>query len=127
MARSMPLPRVEGKNPPYVCACKNPNGAYSVGAFRCSSGGGNESAPRVALLTPNAEYVGIFGDFEELTLYTDHAQRVYIQSLICGEAVPLTGCCRSDRIVLTHHDLQSVYPAVDSSENAVIIKIEYEA
>ena len=125
MSRNMPLPVIEGEDPPYVCACKNPNGAYALGAFKSTSDR-HERAPRITLSTPCAEYVGIFGDFEQVTLCTERtAKRVYLQSLIRGEAIEIDEAACGDRVVLSRNRLMSVYPSIDRSENAVVVKIEY--
>ena len=125
MARNMPLPVVRGENPPYVVASKNPNGAVAVAAVKASSNSGGEQPPEVMLQASGAKYVGVFGDFEKLVLQTGRAKRVFVQNLAYGNAKELFGCVFGEQVVLTKEQLCSVYAPRDSSQNAVILEIEY--
>ncbi len=126
VARNLSLPTIKNnENSPYLLLSKNPNGAISIGAINSSSKKGlTETPPTVEVDLDNPTYIGVFGLFTKLTFNLNkQPQKVYIQSLIKGEAVQLnTNSCSLD---INLELLKDLHLSTDGSQSAVIIKIEY--
>ena len=136
VARNTALPEVLNADAPmisFVAASMNPSGAYSVAAFRRQTDGARPDLPAVICRpeTP-ARYIGVFGDFSELTIVAGEPQgrlvtRVLAQSLIRGEAVDITAHAVLDghRIFLPAALLRSFRNVGDGSELALMLKVSY--
>ena len=122
MARNAPLPKVEGDDPPYILLSKNPNGVYSVGAI--SAGLKKETPPTVSFDADEPNYIGVFGAFDKLTVSLSKTpKRVYIQSLIRGEAREIFP--DGDLLTVSGDLLRELHTSSDGSQSAVIMRIEY--
>ncbi len=122
MARNAPLPKVEGKDSPYILLSKNPNGVYSVGAI--SSHPKKETPPKVFFEADDPPYIGVFGAFDRLTVsLSKKPKHAYIQSLIRGEAREIFP--EGNLLSVSGDLLRVLHTSSDGSQCAAVIKLIY--
>lgn len=120
MARDCALPDVKsGALKPFICASRNPSGAYSIASIRRTIDPNSEivALADVTFSVGRAnEPVGIFGLFKSLTLlYKEKiaGKRILLQELIEDSAKDITDLCVIDgqRLVIDGHLLRHDTPA----------------
>ena len=129
MARNTPLPDVvREEKMPFVIASMNPSGAYSLAAIKRREYLFDTTAPAVTCQVGQAQRVGIFGDFKEITLCFDRVPvKMYAQSLIRGEereedlGVYLGGTS----VKIPQALLGEMNTVTDESDNAVMLRFEF--
>jgi len=129
MARNTALPTVEPtERAPFVLAAQNPTGAYALAAVKRYRYRENTEMPRVACFADTPERVGIFGDFETVTLsFSQKPTAMTVQSLAGGEvrSVELSDYADDNRLVLPYSLLARYRISTDQSENAVMLTFTY--
>jgi len=139
VARNVSLPDVSGGKRPYVIACRNPNGAVSVGTLsRISSERGfYHPLADVALEVHSLQVpVGIFGSYRSLVLRFPgdvSGQRILAQDLAGDRAVDITAqvACNGKEITIDGKLIDRVgrleATAGDLSEPGLVLKLVPEA
>lgn len=129
IARNTALPLVEAdENAPFVIASRNPSGAYSLAAIRRRMAFENTAAPCVTCFAADAEKIGIFGTFADVTLQFDRpVTSVTAQSLIRGQEMTLDAAevVRGNAVTLSGALLTSLDTTEDNSENAVMLTVSF--
>lgn len=120
---------------PYIVASKNPNGVFSVAALGRTLGR-EYGIPEceVTVDAENAEFIGVFGEYKELTIKTElkNITGVYMQDIAGEEAYDVTGdvVFEDGKIIvpgeLIHKIGTSAQPEGDTSEPGAVIKLKTE-
>ena len=125
MSRNTALPEVKcGPSKPFVVASKNPSGAYSIAAIKRFMYYDCTELPYVTCNIGNAQNIGIFGCFGELTFETsERVMRVHARSLMNDASRDITDMVSigDSLITVSGSVLNSFMTATDESENAVML------
>ena len=128
MARNTELPYVEcGGNKPYILASQNPKGAYSIAAVKRYMYYDSTEPANVTCNIGDADKIGIFGSFGELTFRSDKKiGKVLACSLMGGETKDITDSIKLNggAITVSRQTLDAFMCAGDESENAVMLTLQ---
>ncbi|CAN5572676.1 hypothetical protein BH10BAC3_BH10BAC3_16920 [soil metagenome] len=114
VARGLALPVVKGKSVPYVLASKNPNGAVTIATLQRVDAKRNFYFPHAAitLAIGDADNVGIFGEYQSLTLQhnSNKPMKIWAQDLAGNNAIDITDLVKqsSNKITLSGLLLQKL-------------------
>lgn len=135
IARGCKLPKVKPDakgDVPYVIASKNPDGAFSLATLGRTKGR-EYRIPRceVGINTENAELIGVFGEYESLTLNTAHptVAQVLMQDAADDAAYDVTKEVNVENGVITipgeliHRIGTMAQLGTDTSEPGAVIKL----
>lgn len=135
IARDTDLPGVipnEQGEMPFVVAAHHPNGVFSIATLGRTIGR-QYGIPHcdVTAFTADADRIGVFGEYQTLTLQTDRqVSRVYMQDLAADRAFDVTDAVAiTEGAVVFSGDLiatigRSAQPATDTSEPGVVIVLQ---
>lgn len=129
MARNTQLPDVTRQEKmPFVIASLNPTGVYSLAAIKRREFLFDTPAPVVSCQVGQAERVGIFGDFREITLRFDRVPKeMYVQSLIRGaeRGLDIQKYVTDTQVKITGTLLAEMNAVSDESDNAVMFRFAF--
>ena len=129
VARNTELPDVERyESMPFVIASANPTGAYTVAAIKRRQYLFDTKAPSVTCSVGKAARVGVFGDFESLTLRVDApVKKISAYSLIgdATEALSLSEYADGSIVRIDRALFERLNRVTDESDNAVALAFEF--
>jgi len=117
---------------PFVVAAHHPNGVFSIATLGRTIGR-QYGIPHcnVTAFTANSDRIGVFGEYQTLTLQTDRqVSRVYMQDLAADRAFDVTDVVEiTEGAVVFSGDLiatigRSAQPDTDTSEPGVVIVLQ---